>query len=86
MGGESVVASAADTRMSEALIARVNEKLASMGRGSVKLSAERGSFDGGFLLVSEGMQVNCTYEAVRREVREKYLKEVADILFPREGQ
>lgn len=82
-GEEEVIFSALDdNRLDSYVITEANEKLKSMGRkGSLKLSQEKGGFKGGFILRQKGMEINCSFEALLRTLREQIEPRIAEILF-----
>lgn len=82
-GDEEVILSARDkTRIGEALIKKVNEKLAASGKqGRVKLSEKVRDFAGGFILVSGNIEINNSFEMMIRTRREELETEVLKVLF-----
>ena len=86
-GYEEVIFSAADEeRLDQSLIHQVNQELKEQGkRGELRLSAERGQFDGGFILRSGGMEINNTFGAILRMSRNHLEARLAEILFGKEG-
>lgn len=86
-GTEEVFFSVADEgRLDQSLIDEVNGKLLDRGKqGELRLSPERGSFDGGFILKSGGMEINNTFGAIIRMSRDHVESKVAEILFREEG-
>ena len=86
-GDEEVVFSKADSeRLDKGLIEEVNTNLKEQGKkGNLKLSPDRGSFDGGFILRSGGMEINNTFESIIRMSRDELESQVAHILFGEEG-
>ena len=62
----------------EAFLARVNAKL----RGAhVTLSDERRHIPGGFILEKDGVEINCAYDAVVRQMRDALEADAARALF-----
>lgn len=86
-GHEEVVFSAADEeRLDQSLIDQVNQELKEQGKkGELKLSPERGEFEGGFILRSGGMEINNTFGAILRMSRNHLEARLAEILFGKEG-
>lgn len=86
-GNEEVFFSVADEgRLDQSLIDEVNGILLGQGKkGELKLSPERGAFDGGFILKSGGMEINNTFGAIIRMSRDHVESELAEILFGEEG-
>lgn len=82
-GNEEVIFSHRDDeRLGSDFIAGVNGRLASMGKkGDLKASTEKGSFNGGFILRSGGIEINNSFESVLRIIREEIEPQVAEILF-----
>lgn len=50
-------------------------------KGNIKLSSEAGNFKGGFILESNGIEINNTYEALVNSLRDELEYEVAEVLF-----
>ncbi len=50
-------------------------------KGNIKLSSEAGNFKGGFILESNGIEINNTYEALVDSLRDELEYEVAEVLF-----
>lgn len=50
-------------------------------KGNIKLSAKTGNFKGGFILESNGIEINNTYEALVSSLRDELEFEVANVLF-----
>jgi V/A-type H+-transporting ATPase subunit E len=86
-GDEEVFFSVADEeRLDQSLIDEVNSKLIEQGKqGQLKLSPERGTFDGGFILKSGGMEINNTFGSLIRMSRDGVESRLAKILFGEEG-
>jgi V/A-type H+-transporting ATPase subunit E len=81
-GGDEILYAGKDAAVfSGDFIAAVNEELGAAQRGSVRLSDERVNISGGFVLRSETMERNCSFEALLRMVREEAEPRVAAILF-----
>lgn len=81
-GGDEILCAGKDEAVfSDDFIAAVNQKLSQSGKGGVQLSKERADIAGGFVLRSETMERNCSFEALLRMVREEAEPEVAAILF-----
>lgn len=86
-GDEEVFFSTSDEeRLDQGLIDEVNRKLLEAGKkGELRLSPERGAFQGGFILKSGGMEINNTFEAIIRTGRDEVESDLARILFGEEG-
>ena len=64
------------------VLSEINNELASKGKkGAITLSNERGSFQGGFILEKDGIQINNTFEALVNSLKEELELEVAKKLF-----
>lgn len=50
-------------------------------KGNIKLSPNAGNFKGGFILESNGIEINNTYEALVSSLRDELEFEVANVLF-----
>ncbi|NLJ41598.1 MAG: V-type ATP synthase subunit E [Clostridiales bacterium] len=86
-GDEEVYFSSADEeRLDQSLIDQVNAELSGMGRkGALKLSPDRGDFEGGFILKAGGMEINNAFGSIIRMNRERMESRIAGILFGEEG-
>lgn len=81
-GNETVVADKDSAWCDEAFVAEANKALAAAGRaGKLTLSAEKQALGGGFLLLSGGMEVNCSFPAALQAQRAELEAEVASMLF-----
>lgn len=82
-GDEEVVLSGnRKSKMSEGFINNVNQSLVSAGKkGNVKLSDKKVDIVGGFILMSQGVEVNNSFEALIRLNRDEIEPKVAQILF-----
>ncbi|MDY6825899.1 MAG: V-type ATP synthase subunit E family protein [Bacillota bacterium] len=83
-GSEKVSCSARDMkRIPAAFWQEINDKLAQHGKqGRLTLSEETRDIRGGFILLSGGVELNCSFEALLEMQREDLEPEVAAILFP----
>ena len=71
-----------DTRVGAFLGRVVNNTTAMVtGTGLLTLSEETRNIRGGFIMVDEDVEINCTFETLVRLEREKLEKEIAQILF-----
>ena len=81
-GGDEILCAEKDAAVfSDDFLTAVNEALAEAGKGGVRVSDERENISGGFVLRSETMERNCSFEAILRMVREEAEPRVAAILF-----
>jgi len=82
-GDEEVVFSRLDdSRLGNDFLSGVNGRLTAMGRkGALKAAKEKGSFQGGFILRTGGVEINNTFESMLRIVREEIEPKVAEMLF-----
>jgi len=82
-GDEEVVMSdSRKSKLSADFITRVNKALEAAGKkGSIKLSDETRNISGGFILKSQGVEVNNSFEAVIRLFRDEIEPKVAEIFF-----
>lgn len=82
-GGEQIITDSADRKLySEAFLAELNAELKKRGgSGALTLSDEKRPMAGGFVLKRQGVEINCTYEAVLRESRASLEAQVASMLF-----
>jgi len=80
--GDEEVVPGKDKKVSQKLLDEVNAKLKSQKRnGNLKLSKETGDFTGGFVLRSNGIESNCTFDMLIGQLKPKLESEVANILF-----
>lgn len=80
-GGETVFPAPADEGIVPSLLVGVNAKLAAAGKAPLKLGQAREGIAGGFLLGGASYELNCSFEAILRDLREAEVSRVADILF-----
>ena len=67
---------------SQAFLAEVNAELEKRGAsGALTLSGEKRPMAGGFVLKRQGVEINCSYEAILRESRASLEAQVASMLF-----
>lgn len=64
------------------IIRNINAELISQGKkGNIKLSAEGRNFKGGFILEKNGVEINNTFEALVRSLRDELEYDIAKVLF-----
>ena len=81
-GDEQVVVSPEEKRIDEAFLSEINGRLRDAGRpGALKLSERREPMMGGFILDSQGVEINCSFEMLVRQARPMMEKEAAGLLF-----
>ncbi|MGI6189384.1 MAG: V-type ATP synthase subunit E, partial [Caldicoprobacteraceae bacterium] len=82
-GDEEVVFSVYDEhRLDQKFLDQVNELLSKQGRkGCLRLAPDRGQFRAGFILRTGGIEINNSFEAVIKTLRDEMEPQVADILF-----
>ncbi|MCK4513134.1 hypothetical protein KAW64_15410 [bacterium] len=78
-GREEVVIGERENRIDQAFLDEVARE-AGKGAG-LRLSSERGSMDGGFILREGNTATNCTLDTILRNARENLETDVATILF-----
>lgn len=67
---------------SDNFIAEINSSLKNLGKkGELKLSAEKRDIKGGYILAKSGVEINYTFEALVKLMRDELEAEVAGILF-----
>lgn len=67
---------------SDDLVAKINSYLKELGKkGELKLSAEKRNIKGGYILAKNGIEINYTFEALVKLMRDELEAEVAGILF-----
>lgn len=86
-GNEEVFFSSVDSgRLDISIIDEVNQTLKSQGKiGKLTLSSDKGSFQGGFILKSGGVEINNSFESIIRMGRDEVESGLAEILFQEEG-
>ncbi|MCE5189342.1 MAG: hypothetical protein LLF75_09235 [Eubacteriales bacterium] len=72
--GETIVPSAADRKLIETILATMPEK-------KLTLSKENASFDGGFLILANGFEKDCSFLSLLKELRGREETNVAKLLF-----
>ena len=82
-GDEEVIISEKDrNRISQEFLDTINEYLQSQGRkGNLKIGKTPGQMIGGFILKSEKLEVNNTFDSLINREREELETEIAKILF-----
>ena len=80
-GGEAIQPAGADAPILGAMLDSVNEKLAAAGKKPLSLGPARGDIAGGFFLTGPSYELNCSFEALLRDVREAEVGNVAKLLF-----
>ncbi|MGE5584119.1 MAG: V-type ATP synthase subunit E [Bacillota bacterium] len=82
-GDEQVVVSPRDLEtVGPEVVAEVNAELARQGRkAALRLADAPGEFDGGFVIRTGSMEVNCTFDAILGREREALVVDVARVLF-----
>ena len=82
-GSEKVLCSARDKeRIPREFWRDVNKELANKGKkGELKLSEETRDIQGGFILLDEGVEMNCSFESLLEMKRDDLEPEVASLLF-----
>jgi len=82
-GDEQLFISEDDKKIvDERFLKRINEKLRTSGKaGNIVLSEETASILGGVILGRENIKINASLELIVEDIREKWEKEVGQILF-----
>ena len=78
-GREEVIVGKRENRIDQAFLDEVAAEFGTAG--GLRLSEERGSMDGGFILREGNTATNCTLDTILRDARENLETEVAAILF-----
>ena len=79
---EIVMSEAGKGKLSADFISKLNKALAAAGKkGNVKLSDETRDISGGFILKSQGVEINNSFEAIIRLFRDEIEPKVAEIFF-----
>ncbi len=80
-GGETILPAQADAASLSALLPGVNAELAARSKAPLSLGHHREDICGGFLLTGESYEINCSFEAVLRDLRRAEESGVAALLF-----
>ena len=80
-GDQLVVGTPAPAWLDDSFLEEANRALEQAG-GGLTLSPDQPALKGGFVLRREGMELNCSYEALLKTRRLALEGEVAGILFP----
>jgi vacuolar-type H+-ATPase subunit E/Vma4 len=80
-GGERILPSAQDRPVLQKLLPALNDKLLAAGRQPLVLETKDYSCSGGFMLVSDIYEKNCSFEAVMQELMAKEESKAAEMLF-----
>lgn len=80
-GGETVKAAGADKALLAALLPEVNAALQEAGKAPLNAEIESGSVEYGFVLVGDGYEKDCSFQAILRDARALEETNVAGILF-----
>ena len=70
-----------DVERIKALLPDINAELAAMGKDPVSVGDAAPGIKGGFLLIGDGYEINCSFEAMLKELREETESSVAKLLF-----
>lgn len=80
-GGETVYPAAEDAGRAQRLLPEINAALEAAGKAPLTLGAERQDIGGGCLIAGCGYEMNCSFEALLHDFREKEEGGVAKLLF-----
>jgi V/A-type H+/Na+-transporting ATPase subunit E len=80
-GDEEVIIDINETRIDENFISQVNGKLASEGKGNLRLSGEKGSVGGGFILKRGRIKTNVSVDVLLEQARKELEISIAKELF-----
>ena len=79
---EVVMSESRKSKLSSDFISKINKALEAAGKkGRIKLSDETRNISGGFILKSQGVEINNSFEAVIRLYRDEIEPKVAEIFF-----
>lgn len=79
---EVVMSESRRNKLSADFIGKVNKALEAAGKkGKIKISDETRNISGGFILKSQGVEINSSFEAVVRLYRDEIEPKVAEIFF-----
>jgi len=82
-GNEELIISEHDrNRITPEFIQKINDTLKGMGKeGNLRISKTFGNMIGGFILKSQDLEINCTFDSLIDMEREELETEIAKILF-----
>ena len=80
-GGETLLPALTDAQRAKALLGRINEALKGSSKEGITVGNTSEQIGGGFLIIGKGYEMNCSFEAMLRDVREAEESNVAKILF-----
>lgn len=81
-GGEEIIPDEKDRGLFDtAYMAHLNDALEKAGKEGVTLSPKSRDLGGGFVLKKGGLEINCAFDAVLRQMRPTLEAEVASVLF-----
>ncbi len=80
-GGECISPAQEDAAALAQLLAEVNQALAQAGKAPLTLGDTRSGIRGGFFLLGSSYELNCSFEALLRDLREVEVSKVANLLF-----
>ena len=80
-GGECISPAQGDAASLAQLLPAVNQTLAQGGTAPLTMGDPRPGIQGGFFLVGASYELNCSFEALLRDLRETEVSKVADLLF-----
>jgi V/A-type H+-transporting ATPase subunit E len=79
---ELVMSESRKSKLSGDFVSKVNKALEAVGKkGNIKLSDETRNISGGFILKSQGVEINNSFESVIRLYRDEIEPKVAEIFF-----
>lgn len=81
-GEEEIVLSIKDKDRVQINLDEINKQLVSKGkRGLLRLNGEYANIPSGFVLRKSGLEINCTFEALIRGLRDELEADIASMLF-----
>lgn len=80
-GGETILPAQVDAAALATILPGVNAKLTALAKAPLALGKPRAQIGGGFLLAGESYEINCSFEAVLRDLRRAEESGVAALLF-----
>ena len=81
-GDEEIVVGENNTAVTPEFISELNKELNAKGKiGNLKLSSVKRNIGGGFILIKSGVEINFTFEALIKVLRDELEAEVASTLF-----
>ena len=84
-GGETFIPCGAGRAPGDDVLPRINAALAQAGKAPLVQAGETRPINGGFILAAQGVEINCSLDAIVRYYRTQLAGDVAAMLFAKEA-